>query len=170
MKENPAGDWRALTERYRSMIDEELSELAADFDDLTPMAQQALRDEMRLRKLGDPQSPHRMDTVHAGVRQRTGRTSPAARFGFSLVSRVPELIPDEPADVPEGEWVEYTWKTPLCRCASGEQAWQISEVLRRAGIESWIEGAGTYASSSGSQDTAIDDGTRRVVVAADQLD
>jgi hypothetical protein len=55
----------------------------------------------------------------------------------------------------------FTWKTPLCECDEREQAWQIREVLRRAGIESWIETPTSYAISLSGP---------RVVVAADQLD
>lgn len=167
MNGNSAGDWRALTERYRSMFDEELIELSADFDNLTPIAQQALRDEMRLRKLRDPQAP----PPSQASKSQHGTVFRSSGSGFSLGGRTPDLVPhDSMEKPPDGASVEYTWKTPLCNCASDEHAWQVSEVLRRAGIESWIEGAGTYATSSGSQDTAIDDGNRRVVVAADQLD
>jgi ribosomal protein L37AE/L43A len=58
--------------------------------------------------------------------------------------------------------VEYTWKTPLCECEDREEAWQIYEVLRRAGIESWIEGPG-YRDGR-------DLFNPRIVVAADQLE
>jgi Putative prokaryotic signal transducing protein len=152
---HPADDWRALTEHYRSMADEELLELAADFNDLTPTAQQILRDELKLRKLPDPQAP--------GAQRAF-----AERMG-SQPSNAPGSIgegTDTESDLP----IEYTWKTPLCDCEGDAQAWQISEVLRRAGIESWIEGGGTYAHSSGSRHTSVDEGNRRVVVAADQLD
>ena len=171
MNGNPPGDWRALSERYRSMFDEELIELSADFGNLTPAAQLALRDEMRLRKLSDPQAPRRIQSAPAAIEQQAGTGPGRTQFGFSLVGRTPDLIPNEPTQQsPDGAPVEYTWKTPLCSCAGDQQAWQISETLRRAGIESWIEGAGSYATSSGSQDIAVDDGNRRVVVAADQLD
>lgn len=140
---NPADDWRALTENYRSMSDEQLCELAESFADLTPIAQQVLRDEMKLRKLGDPQAP---------VRGRDANDVPAS------------------ADIGDGSAVEYTWKTLLCQCDSPEEAWQIAEVLRRAGIESWIEGPRSYAYSSGSEHTSLDVGSQSVRVAADQLD
>jgi hypothetical protein len=143
---NPAEDWRALTEHYRSMSDEQLCELAIDFGDLTQTAQQVLRDEMKLRKLGDPQAA-----------DWSGRVD------------VPQGSVDlDESEAPRG--VEYTWKTPLCQCDSREEAWQIAEVLRRAGIESWIEGPQTYARSSGSDDASFNVGSQRVLVAADQLD
>ena len=171
MTVNSAGDWRALTEHYRSMQDEELIELAADFDSLTPTAQQVLRDEMRLRKLPGPQAPHWAQATQGAIPAHQETTIGSTRFGFSLIGRTPDLVSAEPVEKPPvGASVEYTWKTPLCNCASDEQAWQISEVLRRSGIESWVEGAATYANSSGSQDMTMDDGNRRIVVAADQLD
>jgi hypothetical protein len=46
----------------------------------------------------------------------------------------------EESDLP----VEYTWKTPLCECEDREEAWQIQEVLRQAGIESWLDRPGYY--------------------------
>lgn len=158
---NHVEDWRALTEHYRSMCDEELQELAADFNDLTPTAQQVLRDELKLRKLGDPQAPRWQSGTADGLRTRSG--SAGRREGQS------EDAANEGAaesNLP----VEYTWKTLLCACEGDEQAWQVAEVLRRAGIESWIESATTYANSSGSLHASIDEGERRVFVAADQLD
>jgi hypothetical protein len=49
--------WRQLTAHYAQMWDDELLNLAADYKDLTEMAQQVLRDEMRKRNLGDPTAP-----------------------------------------------------------------------------------------------------------------
>lgn len=170
---NPADEWRALTGHYRSMVEEELLELAADFHNLTPTAQQALRDEMRLRKLGDPQAP----AVARGV---TAPLIPPSSLRHSVVDRArvplafgarpPELVPSVPAQPVAAGPVEYTWKTLLCNCDGDEQAWQIYEMLRRAGIESWIEGPTTYANSSSVHETGLDTGSRRVMVAADQLD
>jgi hypothetical protein len=62
---------------------------------------------------------------------------------------------------------EYTWKTPLCACDAPEEAWQISEVLRRAGIESWIERPGTGRAAAWDEGMV---GNFQVLVAADQLD
>jgi hypothetical protein len=133
MYANPAEELRALTENYRAMSDGQLLELAEDFASLRPAAQQALRDELKLRKLGDPQSPD---------------------WG----QRSPEQI--APSGIEEHEpGIEFTWKTPLCDCESREEAWQIGEVLRRAKIESWLEGQRDAASSG-----------LRILVAADQLE
>jgi hypothetical protein len=134
MYENSADEWRDLTENYRSMSDDQLLELAVDFADLRPAAQQALRDELRSRKLGDPQSKD-----------------------WNARSREP-LAPTE-VGVGDEAGVEFTWKTPLCDCESSEKAWQIAEVLRRAKIESWLDG------QRGSMDVGM-----RILVAADQLE
>jgi len=61
---------------------------------------------------------------------------------------------------------EYTWKTPLCECDDRAGAWQLAEVLRRAGIESWIDGPG----GSYSPYSQLDERNLRILVAADQLD
>lgn len=143
---NPAEDWRALTEHYRSMSDEQLCELAEAFTDLTPTAQQVLRDEMKLRKLGDPQ---------------------ATDWGWRPEQQHPAASLQAP---PAGATVEYTWKTVLAECDTYAEAWQLAEMLRQAGIDRWIEGPSTYASSSGSEHAAMDAGSQRVLVAADQLD
>jgi hypothetical protein len=50
-----ATEYLQLSKRYSAMYDEELLQLAGEFNDLTDVAQQALRDELRLRKLDIPQ-------------------------------------------------------------------------------------------------------------------
>lgn len=171
MYDNPAEDWRALTENYRSMEDAQLCELADDFADLTPTAQQVLRDEMKLRGLGDPQAPPASRAPLA-----TGNTARALNCNDSLVigadslvdraaiafgARVPDLVPDtQDAQENDAPAVEYTWKTFLCECDSYEEALQVRETLKRAGIESWIGGTQSY----------IDAQNLRIDVAADQLD
>jgi len=168
MFRNPAEDWRALTDRYRAMGDEELLELARDFSDLTPIAQQILRDELRLRKLSDPLARPAEQTPNSpssAIHPSMGRID--SSFGPSA----PRLVmaaagaPGKSAGP-----VEYTWKTPLCNCKDQRQAWQITEVLRRTGIESWLEDPRSYMTSSAMQDVVVDDGSIRILVAADQLE
>ncbi len=55
---------------------------------------------------------------------------------------------------------EFTWKTLLCECDTSQEAWQVGETLRRAGIESWVTGSRSTWDVSGP----------RVQVAADQLE
>ena len=128
MQIDPAVEWRRLTEQYRGMSDEELRELAFDFADLTETAQQALRTEMRSRGLGEP-------PVSA---------APAAPGPIIMrADAFADAEDSDPGDSASAEEdsgpCEYTWKTHLCDCETRKQAWQLSEVLRRAGIESWID-------------------------------
>ncbi|HXR38919.1 MAG TPA: hypothetical protein VN776_07495 [Terracidiphilus sp.] len=161
MHDNPAEDWQRLTEVYRQMGDEELEEVAADFADLTPTAQEALRSEMKSRGLRDPSADPRTEP----------RAKPAAPEPAEPSRWASSVAPDDGDSSPEGEDGaegneedgrprEYTWKTPLCECEDRDHAWQVSEALRRAGIESWIERPGRGWVIGGP----------RVVVAADQLE
>ncbi len=144
MQIDPVIEWRRLSEHYRALSEEQLRELAHDYADLTETAQQALRAEMSSRGLG---APMWSDAPQA-------RVQPA---GSSAV-----LNEDGVAD---GPLVDYTWKTLLCECDTDEQAWQISEMLRQAGIESWIDGPSRY-----SPHPELDITSPRVLVAADELD
>ena len=148
MQINPAEEWQRLTEHYRAMLDGELEELADSFGDLTETAQQALRNEMKNRGLDEP-----------GVAKK-----PPKRPEASGDSRwAGSVDPDGAASHEEGAPpAEYTWKTLLCECDDKEQAWQIREMLQRAGIESWVEQPGSRYSFGIS--------SPRVVVAADQID
>ena len=148
MQGDPAEDWRRLTGLYSEMGDDELRELAADFVDLTETARQVLRDEMKKRGLDEPraaaEAPKNSDRL----------TAPRWDPGVNLPNAAgPNLESDLPHD--------YTWKTLLCECEERERAWQISEALRQAGIENWIEGPRSRYSLGLSNP--------RVMVAADQL-
>lgn len=152
MHGNPAADWQALAEHYRQMDDVELGELAVDFGDLTATAQEVLRNELRSRGLAEP-----------GVTRDTPKKPEpdAPRRWASAVD--PDKAVDQADELEEsevdGSSPDYTWKTPLCECETTDQAWQIRDALRQAGIDSWVEQPGRGWVSS-----------PRVVVAADQLD
>jgi hypothetical protein len=152
--ENDTGkEWQRLTALYQEKNDEELLELADDFGNLTDAAQQVLRDELRRRGLTLPQAPS-AETVQKDPRPVFGAWSQAiAEQNRKLEREDDESRGDAPA--------EYTWKTLLCTCDTREEAWQISEVLKRAGIESWIE-----APAQG----ALDLSGPRVMVAADEVE
>jgi hypothetical protein len=149
MQGNPVEDWQRLTEHYREMCDEELLELAADFADLTETAQQVLHNEMKKRGL---------DMTRAAAESPESSNNPAAPQWDAGVNPSIDANGNEESDLPH----DYTWKTPLCECGEPEEAWQISEALRRAGIESWIEQPGSRYSFGIVNP--------RVLVAADQLD
>jgi hypothetical protein len=155
MQDDPIRYLKDLAHTYRQMSDRELLDLAGKPEDLTEAAQQALSEEMKLRRLGSrkpwPEAeeapPVPMENFHrAGV-------SRDASIGSE---------PEDPNLGGEDEAAtEYTWKTLLCDCVSNDQAGQLREALRRRGIESW---AGEVSATS-----------RRVIgprvfVAADQLE
>jgi hypothetical protein len=151
MEIDQASEWRRLTEHYREMYDEELLNLAAESGDLTEIAQQVLRDEMKTRGLSN---------------EPTAKTAVASRSNPELApqSTLEPAMAREADDDVDGEAdnsPEYTWKTVLCECSEPEQASQIFELLRRSQIESWIEAPSRYSTELGGP---------RVLVAADQLD
>ncbi|MFZ1083868.1 MAG: hypothetical protein WAN35_02750 [Terracidiphilus sp.] len=153
MKINPVEEWRRLTEHYRELSDGELWELEADFAGLTDTAQQVLRDEMKLRGL-DRQ------------RAASAESHPSARLEahrWDLSSEAPQPVADSDREAEEDSPPrEFTWKTVLCECDEKEEAWQIYEVLKKAGIDSWVEGPGTPFGRGLFNP--------RVIVAADQLE
>ncbi len=155
MQNDAANEWQRLTAVYRDKADEELLELADDFGNLTETAQQVLRDELRQRGL--PLTP--ANPINAGMKGEDRRPVFGAwSRAIAEQNGEPEAEGEENGDE---QSIEYTWKTLLCTCDSREEAWQISEVLKRAGIESWIEAPAR---------NALDLAGPRVVVAADELE
>ncbi len=144
MQSDPLVEWQRLTENYRKMYDAELLQLAEVSEDLTETARQALGDELKKRGLD----------VHGSPDSGRGTADPG------LVRNGVEA--GEEGDAPP----EYTWKTLLCECSGREDAWQICEVLRRAGIECWVEGPG----GSYSPFSQLEQSAPRILVAADRLD
>jgi hypothetical protein len=153
MHDNPAADWQALSEHYRSMYDEELLNLAADFDNLTDTAKEALRNELSNRGLPAPGTKPPIARKLAPAEPEDILGAVDSEGGVSLTRRFDE---PEQEDLPK----EFTWKTVLCECESREKAWQLSEMLRRAGIESWINKPGF----------PVDLTTPVIMVAADRLE
>jgi hypothetical protein len=143
---------RRLLEHYREMGEGELLELAANFNDLTPMAQDALREEMRTRELGTPESVMEPPAdASRGVPEPSDRPAEVHWESHHRWSGPGDAGEAESPE--EAAPVEYTWKVPLADMETTTEAWQLAQALRRAGIESWI-----------------DRGVSRVLVAADQLD
>jgi hypothetical protein len=171
MQPDPNQEWQRLAGHYRSMLDGELLELALDLTSLTEPAQQALRGEMLRRGLGEPESVSQAPPVNeplAGSPLRLPSESAAGHpsTGLGFMGGDLELAPatDGGGDQQEVHH-EFTWKTQLCECETYQTAWQISEALRRAGIQSWIEKPGGYAVSAVTDVTNL-----RLLVAADQFD
>jgi hypothetical protein len=165
MQNDPLVEWQRLTETYSKMYDDELLNLAADSEDLTEQARQVLCGEMQKRGLGEPQNVNAPRKIHEPMRERR-----ATLLGNQ--GEVPGLVPstldaDEQGDGPH----EYTWKTPLRECETQEEARRLSEALKQAGIESWIEGPRTYTRHS-AYDWRVTNtiSNPRLMVAADQLE
>jgi len=155
MQIDPGIEWQRLTRVYGEKSDEELLELGEDFGNLTEIAQQVLRDEMKKRSLAVPQE---------SAAQPPQNRPPAFPRWTRAVSEPPAPTgEDEDQSDEQGEDRprEYTWKTLLRTCDTGEEAWQICEMLKRSNIDCWI-----VAPAQGSLDVT----GPRVVVAADQLD
>jgi ribosomal protein L37AE/L43A len=153
MQADPMAEWQRLTEHYREMGDIELQELAAGIADLTETAQQVLRNEMKNRGLGEVRAPQQAPIKRDREAVADSEISADPIFGASYA---PPVNGDEDEDSPR----DYTWKTELCECDTTEQARQLQEMLRRAGIDSWVRTPGSGWRIS----------CPRVVVAADQLD
>jgi len=157
MQDEPLRYWQDLTENYRQMSDGELLELAEKPQDLTDVAQQVLRDEMKLRTLDKPQP--RTATVGMTSVLRKNYDILAGPLADSYV--VPSDPDDQGTDNDEGGACAYTWKVRLCECSDTQEANQLSEALERAGIESWVEAMPPYAIGVGSP---------RILVPADRLE
>jgi hypothetical protein len=172
MQIDPAFEFRRLAEEYRAKTDDELVELATDFADLTEPAQQALRQEMQSRRLRDPRAASTENNAQAGP--QTTNAQPQTAYNMSdirepvliptdsVLGRSPKVVPDEPdsnSDEDTSDLREYTWKTVLCECETTDQVQELAEALRKAGLDSWIQGSHEYGRRYA-----------QVLVAADQLD
>ena len=141
MQIDPVEEWRRLTEHYRQMSDGELQELALDVADLTEVAQQVLGGELRHRGLDRLRASDQASTstpASTGINRAQGRQ----RGPFAAPAEDADTTADaeEAGDEDDGAPREYTWKTVLCECEEWDQVWQLQEMLRRAGIQSWYQG------------------------------
>lgn len=150
MQTDPMEEWQRLRALYGDMGDTEIRELANQMDDLTPSAQQVLRDEIKKRGMSE------------GGPAPANAAAPSPRDSNAAIHWEPANYTYQFSDLPDENQGprEYTWKTELRLCNSGEEAWQLGEMLRRAGIDSWIQGPSNRAGLDGA----------RVLVAADQLE
>jgi hypothetical protein len=155
MQPHFADEWQRLTSLYAEKPDEELLELSADRANLTETAQQVLRDELRKRRLPEP-AASRLGAPPLSAGQGASRP---IFGGWSPIAHAPSPQSAAASD-DDSPSHDYTWKTVLCECRDQRHAWQISAVLKDAGIESWID------AHRGDLDLA----GPRVLVAADQLD
>ena len=155
MQSDPMEEWRRLTALYSEMGDIEIRDLAAQINDLTPTAQQIFRDELKKRGI----------TERPAARNDSLPQSNASATQWQSTTEDPDLNPVEDAEAGDPE---YTWKVALYRCDSEDEADMRCEMLRRAGIDSWLQGRGSrfvvpWADHLGPGDIQIN-------VAADQLE
>lgn len=137
------------------MGDLEIQELADQINDLTPNAQQILRDELKKRAIS-AEPP-------ASLGQRSPNKDASVHWLRELDTAADhDLDPRE-----EQTSVGYTWKVALCRCESLDEAAARSEMLRRAGIDSWIQRPGSQYVVPWLE---MGLGDIQINVAADQLD
>jgi len=171
MQADPQKEWQRLRDLYHEMGEIELEELAADLGSLTETAQQVLRDELKIRGLDKPQRGEQPPKASGLPEVQPWDQSPLGEQDDARATGLGPLMGghwQQESPRPEGNEAEesgdqpfeYSWKTELCECDAREEAWQVHEVLRRAGVESWIESPRSY----------MDAGGFRVLVAADQLD
>jgi hypothetical protein len=125
MQQDPMEEWRRLTALYGEMGDLEIRELVDQINDLTPNAQQILRDELKKRGIsgksfasparGD-QDPDDFAAVHWDPRE--------------------ESIENMIGGAPEGGAAAYTWKTGLCRLSTKLRSWErcCAVLASRAGF------------------------------------
>jgi len=133
----------------------ELRELAAGIDDLTDVAKQVLRDELKKRGWDKSKSPSQSQTSGYVERKNFDLLAGPMPNSYLVPSNTDDF--EQENDVP----IDYTWKTLLCECIEATEARQLGEALQRAGIESWTEAQPSYS---------IGVGTPRVWVPADQLE
>jgi hypothetical protein len=157
MQQDPMEEWRRLTTLYSEMGDIEIRELANQINDLTDTAQQILRDELKKRSISEKSlsSP-------STRREAVDNDSAAVHWDSREDS-----YQDADDNVAEVGSVEYTWKTGLCRCDSIDEAAQRGEMLRRAGIESWVQRPGARFVVPWLE---LGVGDLQINVAADQLE
>lgn len=130
MQTDPMEEWRRLTALYGEMGDVEIRELAGQINDLTENAQQILRDEMRKRGISDKPALAKEPTA-------------AEKEAFVHWTQEEDTAADSRQNVPDDGACDYTWKIALCRCDTMSEAAGRCEMLRRAGIESWIQRPGS---------------------------
>ncbi|MGA8089170.1 MAG: hypothetical protein WCA10_17985 [Terracidiphilus sp.] len=148
-------EWRRLTVLYSEMGDIEIHDLVAQINDLTPNAQQILRDE--LKKRGISETPRA---------QNVGSSDTDSSLIHWDGREDSDLDPDSNAAQVAAR--AYTWKTALYRCDSIDEAAQRCEMLSRAGIESWVQRAGSQFNIPWNDELGA--GNIQINVAADQLE
>ena len=133
MQTDPVEEWRRLSALYSEMGDVEIEELADQINDLTPAAQDVLREELKKRGLTtEPNAPPVTPVSVSGNRAEVYWLKEADTAAAAQLEGSEEDVPT----------VDYTWKVALCRCESLDEAAARCEMLRRVGVDSWIQRPG----------------------------
>ncbi|MBS1803574.1 MAG: hypothetical protein JST28_09405 [Acidobacteria bacterium] len=156
MPTDPVEEWRRLSTLYSEMGDIEIEELANQISDLTPNAQEILREELKKRGITAGAEAKQLRTPFDGS---VPATHWVQEYGTAADR---EFDPSGKDGV-----LDYTWKVALCRCESIDEAAARSEMLRRAGIDSWIQRPGARFVVPW---TELGVGDIQINVGADQLD
>ncbi|MGA8743909.1 MAG: hypothetical protein WB561_22140 [Terracidiphilus sp.] len=150
-------EWRHLTALYSEMGDIEIREFAGQINDLTPTAQQILRDELKKRGVSEKR--------FAPSAIKSTPNDEAAEIHWDSEE---DGYQDSDVDGLEGGATKYTWKTGLRRCESLDEAAQRCEMLSRAGIESWVQRPGSQFNIPWIDGPSF--GDIQINVAADQFE
>ena len=133
-------EWQRLTKYYSERNDEELLELAADFEGLTEVAQGVLRDELKRRALPPPEKISAQ--LSSKRREKSKGASPGKASDLFGDSNLNPILPQEEEETEESSVSDYTWKVVLCECNEREDAADLMTALEGAGIESWFDESG----------------------------
>jgi hypothetical protein len=158
MAMDPMSEFAELRQNYEQMLDGELEELDRDKNDLSPTAQGVLLEELKKRGLGawgkrESEKVERKSVDEAGSDDGDESDEPAPAA---------DAVYDERGQFVDTSGKVFTYKTLLCECNEVEWAYQLNELLRRNGIDSWVSVPGR-----GRNDPGL---PTKVEVGADQLE
>ncbi len=138
---DPAGDYLRISERYRQMSDEELLVLMPQSSELTPIAQQALANEVRSRGLKAEVEDEKLSTS-SQVKESPFKPPPAsferesAKFRNSASDNSPAADSSDDSDsaYTDSAYDEDRKLVELCTVWSGRDALKVQTMLDAAGI------------------------------------
>ena len=136
MQNDPMAELARLRDYYHPMSDDELLDLEGAMKDLNPTAQQVLNEELSRRGIGKNAvirtgSVFYWDGAELTLDNGDGGVDESAPATAAIYDDGKQFVDDKGR--------VFTYKTLLCECDGKEQAWQLKELLRRNGIDSWVE-------------------------------
>jgi DNA-directed RNA polymerase subunit M/transcription elongation factor TFIIS len=133
-----AGEYLRISERYRQMSDGELLVLMPQSSELTPLAQEALANEVRSRGLKaevedeESSAPSRFKPPAAFFEHESEHESP--KFRDSAGSDLPDPDSSQPDSSQEDQYDEDRKLVELCTVWSVRDALKVQTILDEAGI------------------------------------